>query len=231
MEVISRSPSLSDQVYAYIRENIIQGHYRPGKQLSEVELAHELKVSRTPVSIALTTLLERGLLEQSGNKLSVPRLTLKDVIDLYVCRLAFDATATRIAAKSISKKDLAQLAKHLKVWEKSSKEDDLYALWVADLSFHEIIYQISNNRHLIRFAQISAELAAVYRRNTIRRLSEDNQQRSKEDVRLEHQRIFEALLMHDEDAAERAAKTHIQNVIQHLSTLQVIDNGFLDDEV
>jgi DNA-binding GntR family transcriptional regulator len=230
MEVISRSPSLSEQVYAYIREHIIKGDYPPGKHLSEVELAQELKVSRTPVSIALTILLERGLLEQVGPKLCVPRLTLKDVIDLYVCRLAFDATATRIAAALISKKELNQLSKHLKVWEKPSKEDDLYALWVADLSFHETIYQVSNNRHLIRFAQISAELAAVYRRNTIRYLSEDNQQRSKEDVRLEHQRIFEALLAHDEDAAEGTAKTHIQNVIQHLRTLQVIDTGFLEDE-
>ena len=230
MEVISRSPSLSEQVYIYIREHIIRGDYPPGKQLSEVELAQELKVSRTPVSIALSILLERGLLEQNAGKLSVPKLSLKDVIDLYVCRLAFDAIATRLAAEKITKKQLNQLAKHLKVWEKPSKEDDLYALWVADLSFHETIYQVSNNRHLIRFAQISAELAAVYRRNTIRRLGHQNKQRSKEDVRLEHQLIYEALLSRDADGAEKAARTHIQNVIEHLSQMEVIDMSVLSDD-
>lgn len=231
MEVISRSPSLSEQVYTFIRDRIIKGEYPPGTHLSEVELAQQLRVSRTPVSIALTVLLERGLLEEKSGKLFVPRLSLKDVIDLYVCRLAFDATATRIAAAQITKKELAQLAKQLKVWEKSSKDDDFYALWVADLSFHETIYQVSDNRHLIRFAQISAELAAVYRRNTIRRLFEGNLQRSKDDVRLEHQQIYEALQSHNEDAGEEAAKTHIQNVIAHLSTLEVIDTGFLHEEV
>jgi DNA-binding GntR family transcriptional regulator len=230
VEIISRNPNLSEQVYSYLKDRIIRGDYPPGKHVSEIELAQELKVSRTPVSIALTILTERGLLEHEAGKLSVPKLTLKDVIDLYCCRLAFDALATRLAATLISKKDLNQLAKHLKVWEKPAKEDDLYALWVADLSFHETIYKVSNNRHLIRFAQIAAEQAAVYRRNTIRRLSQENKQRSKEDVRLEHQHIFEALAAHDPDAAEVAAKTHIQNVIDHLNTMEVIDLGFTNNE-
>jgi DNA-binding GntR family transcriptional regulator len=229
MQAISRSPSLSGQVYSYIRDRIISGAYLPGQPLLEVELAQELNVSRTPVSIALTTLVERGLLEQSAGKLSVPKLTLKDVIDLYVCRLAFDAVATHLAATLISKKELSHLSKHLKVWEKSTEEDDLYALWVADLSFHETIYQVSNNRHLIRFAQIAAELAAVYRRNTIRHLSKGDRQRSKEDVRREHQQIYEALAAHDADAAEAAAKTHILNVIDHLSQMEVIDVGFVNE--
>jgi DNA-binding GntR family transcriptional regulator len=230
VQALSRSPTLSEQVYTYIRDRIIRGDYLPGQPLLEVELAQELNVSRTPVSIALTMLIERGLLEQNAGKLSVPKLTLKDVIDLYVCRLAFDATATRLAATLISKKELNELSKQLKVWGKSSKEDDLYALWVADLSFHETIYQVSNNRHLIRFAHIAAELAAVYRRNTIRQLGKGDKQRSKDDVRLEHQKIYEALVAHDTDAAETAAKTHIQNVIDHLSTMEVIDLGFTSNE-
>jgi DNA-binding GntR family transcriptional regulator len=227
VQTISRGPTLSEQVYKYIRDCIISGEYIPGSYLSEVELSKELEVSRTPVSIALTMLLERGLLEQKAGKFTVPTLSLKDVIDLYACRLAFDATATRLAATLINKKELAQLAKQLKVWGKPTKEDDLFALWVADLSFHETIYQVSNNRHLLRFAQISTELAAVYRRNTIRHLTEDNQQRSKEDVRLEHQKIYEALAAHDAEAAEAAAKTHIQNVIGHLSKMEVIDTEFI----
>jgi DNA-binding GntR family transcriptional regulator len=230
VEVIHRSPTLSEQVYKRIRECIIRGDYLPGSYLSEAELSKELAVSRTPISIALTMLVERGLLEQKGGRYTVPTLSLKDVIDLYVCRLASDGTATRLAATLIDKKGLAQLAKQLKIWEKPPKEDDLYALWVADLSFHETIYRVSNNRHLIRFAQIAAELAAVYRRNTIRQLSEGNAQRSREDVRLEHQQIYEALAAHNPDAAEAAAKTHIQNVIDHLSTVEVIDMGFTNNQ-
>ena len=227
MQTVSRSPTLGEQVYSYIKERIIGGDYEPGKQVSEVELAQELNVSRTPVSIALTSLVERGLLVQKSGKLFVPELTLKDIIDLYVCRLAFDATATRLAAERITKKDLNQLAKQLRVWDKPAKEDDLYALWVADLSFHETIYQVSDNKHLIRFAQIASELAAIYRRSTIRRITAGDKQRSKEDVRDEHQRIYDALAARDPVAAEVAAKDHIQKVIDHLEQMEIIDLEFL----
>lgn len=229
MQTISRSPALSEQVYDHIRERIISGELGPGTQVSEVDLAQALGVSRTPVSIALAILVERGLLEQSKGKLLVPELTLKDVVDLYICRLAFDATATRLAAETISKRDLKGLAQQLKVWDKPAQEDDLYALWVADLSFHETIYQVSDNKHLIRFAQIASELAAIYRHSTIRRITSGDKQRSKEDVRQEHQVIYEALIARDPDAAEAAAKTHIEKVIEHISQMEVVDLGVVKD--
>ena len=226
--VVSRGPSLSEQVYDYVRERIVSGTYLPGQILSESELAQTLEVSRTPVSIALTTLLERGLLQQKNGKFTVPVLTMKDVVDLYTCRLAFDGLATRLAAETISTDALKKLERHLGVWENPPEEDDLRALWVADLSFHELIYEVSGNRHLVRFAQIAAELAAVYRRNTIRRLKDDRA-RSREDVRLEHERILQALADHDPERAERVAREHIQNVIDHLGQMEVIDAEFLKD--
>lgn len=229
MQAVSRNPTLSEQVYAYIRERIISGELEPGTQVSEVDLAQRLNVSRTPVSIALAILVERGLLSQKSGRLLVPELTLKDVIDLYVCRLAFDATATRLAAEHISKTDLKRLAKQLKVWETPTKENDLYALWVADLSFHETIYQVSGNQHLVRFAQIASELAAIYRRSTIRKISSGDKQRSKEDVRLEHQVIYDALAAHDSKAAEMAAKTHIEKVIEHLSQMEIVELGVVEN--
>jgi len=221
MSVIARGPTLGKQVYRFVRERIINGGYRPGHVLSESELAQELNVSRTPVSIALTILLERGLLEQRNGKFAVPTLTITDVIDLYMCRLAFDGLATRLAAATISEEDIGRLERHLKVWENPPREDDLYALWVADFGFHETIYQLTDNRHLIRFAQIATELASVYRRNTIRRLDTDKR-RSREDVRREHQLILEALAAHDPTRAETAARQHIENVIAHLEQMEVI---------
>ena len=226
MQAITRGPTLSEQVYTLIRDRIVSGHFLPGESLSESELAQELKVSRTPVSNALGILVERGLLEQAAGRYAIPNLTLKDIVDLYVCRLAFDATATRLAAQQIRKAELKQLEQQLKVWENPPEEDHLHALWVADLSFHETIYKVSKNRHLIRFAQIASELAAVYRRNTIRRLGQKGD-RSKEDVRLEHLEIFEALAAYDAEMAEAAAQRHIENVIRHLKTLEVVDLGFL----
>ncbi len=224
MAAISRGPTLGEQVYENLRTRIINGEFRPGRVLSESELAQELQVSRTPVSNALTILVERGLLEQNNGKIAVPVLSIKDLVDLFTCRLALDGLAARLAAAVITDADLERLERHLQVWENPSLENDLYALWVADLGFHEAIYQLTGNRHLVRFGQIAAELAAVYRKNTIRRLdSAATRARSRDDVRHEHREIFEALAKHDADAAEAASRRHIANVIAHLEELEVIE--------
>lgn len=230
MSVIVRGPTLSEQVCEFVREHIINGTYKPGQVLVEAELAEELGVSRTPVGSALIVLKERGLLEEQGGRLAVAKQSIMDVVDLYRCRLALDSLATRLAAELITGEGLARLEHQLRVWERPPLEDDLHALWVADMSFHEIIYQVTGNRHLIRFAQIAHELAAIYRRNTVRRLGASGQGRSREVVRAEHQKIFESLVERDPDLAEVAAREHVENIIVHLNQLEVVNpNWDLED--
>jgi DNA-binding GntR family transcriptional regulator len=231
MAIIERGPNLGEQVYAFVRDRIVSGFYRPGQVINESELAAELEVSRTPVSNALIMLKERGLVEGWQGRLGVPRLTIDDVRDLYRCRVAFDALATRLAAERMSAADLAALERDLHAWD-TAEHDDAQTLWVADLGFHERIYAMSGNRHLIRFAQIAADLVAVYRHATIRRLgayAEAVTPRTRSDVHAEHRRIFDALGARDPGAAEAAARAHIDKVIAHLDTLDVADPGSDDD--
>lgn len=222
---IRRGVTLGDQVYSYIRKNIVSGFYTSGQTLVESELASELQVSRTPVSNAVIMLKERGLLEDRAGKPEVPRLSLKDVTDLYRCRLALDALATRTAAEIITPKELARLARDLEDWHEPSTDCDRSALWVTDLGFHATIYEASSNRHLLRFAQITTELAAVYRHRTVRpqRAHGTDPLRNEDDIRREHLQILDALREHDPAAAERAARRHIENVIEHLHRSEVTD--------
>jgi DNA-binding GntR family transcriptional regulator len=228
MTVVERGPNLGEQVYAFVRHRIVGGYYRPGQFINESELANQLSVSRTPVSDALIMLKERGLVEGRQGRLAVPRLAIKDVRDLYRCRVAFDGLATRLAAERADARDLAALERDLAVWDGGDGEnvDHTQALWVADLGFHARIYAMSDNHHLIRFAQTAADLVAVYRHGTIRRLRDGPDgaaPRTAADVAGEHRAIFAALEARDADAAERAAREHIENVITHLDTLDVVD--------
>jgi len=220
---IRRGATLGEQVYAYIRKNIVMGVYTSGQILVESELASELQVSRTPVSNAVIMLKERGLLEDRAGKPEVPRLSLKDVTDLYRCRLALDALATRAAAEIITPRDLARLARDLEDWHEPTVDGDRTALWVSDLGFHATIYKASGNRHLLRFAQIATELSAVYRHRTVRplRAGAAGPLRDEDDIRREHLQILDALRDQDPAAAERAARSHIENVIEHLHRSEV----------
>ena len=58
--MITRSPSLTDQVKAHIRERIEAGGFEDGRIPPEVELAEELGVSRTTVRDALSRLENEG---------------------------------------------------------------------------------------------------------------------------------------------------------------------------
>ncbi|GIW36090.1 MAG: GntR family transcriptional regulator [Meiothermus sp.] len=222
--MISKGPALRDQVYSHIRDRIVSGTLEPGRVIVEVELAAELNVSRTPVSNALVMLKERGLLEDDGGKLKVPILKLEDVIDLYWCRMAHDGLASRLAAERIGAKDLKQLETYLRAWETPEREDDLSALWVSDLNFHHLIYRVAGNRHLLRFSELTTELVSVYRRNTIRRMTDPTSgtNRSRNDVRAEHEAIYEAIASRNPDAAEEAARFHIRMVIQHLEQADLV---------
>lgn len=222
MKGIEKGPTLGEQVFAHIREGIVHGRLRPGQMLVESELAHELQVSRTPVSNAVIMLKERGLVEERGGKFVVLNLSIRDVVDLYQCRLAFDGLAARLAAERITDAQLASLATGLDVWDQVIEAPDTNALWVADLSFHAAVYEASANPHLRRFSEIATDLLSTYRRVILESLSSHpDQKRSPEDVRREHERIFEALRARDPEEAEGAARAHIGSVIAFLERVRL----------
>jgi DNA-binding GntR family transcriptional regulator len=222
MRVIEKGPTLSEQVYNFIRDGIIHDRYKPGQVIVESDLALELNVSRTPVSNAVIMLKERGLIEDRGGKSFVLNLSIRDVIDLYECRLAFDGLAARLAAERMTSQELQGLASELGVWKQVVEVPDTNALWVADLNFHAAVYAASRNIHLHRFSEIATDLLSTYRRVILDNLSsQPDQQRTPEDVRREHEAIYEALSARDGDRAEAAARNHIGRVIEFLRRVQL----------
>ncbi len=222
--MISRAPALREQVYTNIRDRIVNGEFEPGRVLVEVELADQLQVSRTPVSNALIMLKERGLLEEEGSRLRVPILSLPDVVQLYWCRMAHDGLASRLTAQRITDNEVQKLKSYLQTWETPEQENDYSALWVNDLNFHQLIYQLAGNKHLLRFSETTMELGAAYQRNTFRRMTDPNSGtgRSRNDVRAEHEAIFEAIASRRPDQAEEAARQHIWMVIHHLEQADIV---------
>lgn len=216
---IARGPTLGEQVYAYVRERILGGNYRPGQVIVESDLAQELNVSRTPVSNAIIMLKERGLIDDRYGKLTVLNLSIRDVIDLYQCRLAFDGLAARLAAERITDTELDALTAHLDIWSQIVEVPDTQALWVADLAFHECIYAASGNPHLQRFSEMATDLISTYRRVILDNLAHGpDQKRGPEDVRREHAALVNRLVARDAAGAESAARDHIGSVIAFLES-------------
>lgn len=82
--MIDRSPSLTDQVKAHLKERIVDGDFDEGRIPSENELATELGVSRTTVRDALSRLEQEGAIwrkQGSGTFVNQPGLQIKSRLE------------------------------------------------------------------------------------------------------------------------------------------------------
>ena len=98
MEKNSLSPAfnqgLRQIVFEKLREAIVDGSIRPGSKLSEIELAEQMAVSRTPVREAIRQLAQTGLVTltpRRGAFVTLP--SMKDAADLYELRTELEILA------------------------------------------------------------------------------------------------------------------------------------------
>ncbi len=82
--MLKRSPSLTDQAKAHIKEQILNDAYTDGRIPSESDLANELGVSRTTIRDALSRLEIEGVVfrkQGSGTYVNQPGLQIKSRLD------------------------------------------------------------------------------------------------------------------------------------------------------
>ena len=85
-----------------LRELILEGRLRGGERISELPLAAQLDVSRTPLRLALARLEHEGLLEPApGGGFAVCSFTLAEVVDAIDLRGVLEGTAARLAAERL----------------------------------------------------------------------------------------------------------------------------------
>ncbi len=104
----SRTPANSQTTKAILglRELLLAGTYKPGERVSELRLAEELGVSRTPLRIALLTLEHEGLLDTlPGGGFVVREFTGADIDDAIELRGVLEGTAARLAAERLASDD------------------------------------------------------------------------------------------------------------------------------
>src|SRR5206468_5574524 len=95
--------SRPEQVYARLRDLIVQGSLAPGSRIAETEIATRLGVSRTPVREALQRLQQEGYVNGSPgaqqSRLTVAPLTRDDVYELLNIVGSLEGLGARRAAR------------------------------------------------------------------------------------------------------------------------------------
>lgn len=101
-----RVTAKSDQVYAALRDEILNGELRPGESLSVLGVADRFGASRTPVRDAFLRLGSDGLvslIDRQGARVSP--ISIRGVRDLSEMRTLLEATATRQVTEAATQDD------------------------------------------------------------------------------------------------------------------------------
>ena len=197
--------SLADSVYETLLEAILSGRLASGSELSEVTLAEQLEVSRTPVHEALRRLAADELVViTTGRTARVTRLTRADVCEIYQMRSALESLAAERAATRMTQQQSAELSSLLDELLSPDRPLDWTARAIeCDLQFHRAIAKASDNVRLERDIRRYRLLVRGFCRMS-------GSGANLEAACHEHRRILAALKERDATAARRAMAEHIE---------------------
>jgi DNA-binding GntR family transcriptional regulator len=192
-------------VHAYLRECILDGTLTPGTKLSQVSLARQLGVSRTPLREVLRMLQEEGLVEIEPNQRTrVAGLDPQELDDVYASRILLETLAlsmTMTAFGAASRKEAKRL---LIAMRRAARSGDFDAWFATHADFHRLS-TAGAGESMKRQLQTMADRTIRYIR--IYQVSDPHSWQTAGDV--EHAHILEALIAGDESGALVGMANHL----------------------
>ncbi|HBQ64362.1 MAG TPA: GntR family transcriptional regulator [Clostridiales bacterium] len=203
-EEVHYQRSLGGQVFEQIRENILNGRYKPGESLIELRLSEEIGVSRTPIREAIRQLELEGLVHVVPNKGAiVSGVSDKDVDDIYTIRMLVEGLAAQWAAQNITDRELEELEEILELEDFYTRKKDSSHILQIDSRFHQVIFAASKSKSLMHVLGTFHQ----YVRNA-RNTSLSYPDRAAEALK-EHTAIYEAIRIRDSEKAGELMTDHI----------------------
>lgn len=204
---------------------ILEGSLEPGARLRQQQLAHMLRVSRTPVREALLILQSRGLVSIAPNRGAiVRRVTRRECAETYLVRAELEGLAAQLAAERVTLRDLKELGELNRVLglceqalisltptddgDRAGARRDERSRWIeANDRFHDVLIGASGCQ---RLADTMKYLLSILPR-TVTWLGIEHHITVLECYREEHREMIDSLAAHDAQRARRAASSHVMH--------------------
>ncbi|WDL95678.1 GntR family transcriptional regulator [Alicyclobacillus sp. ALC3] len=200
---IVKADSLAEQVYRYLRHEILTAGFAPGSKLVESQLAKDFQISRSPLREAIRRLEQEGLLVTAHGVTHLFEPTQQDFEDLYELRMALEPLAAGLAVRHMADEDFVQMRTLLERTELYLEADQVDAFVESNAAFHDMIVQASNNQRLIRAMAEVSSLARYYRYICFKLY------RRQVDSAEQHWRVYRALVARDEELARDEMYNHL----------------------
>ena len=135
-------------IYENLKEKIIWLDLKPGSTLNLVELAETYRVSRNPITIALTRLDAEEWVVRNGSHFVVSPLTVDRIREITEIRSVMEVQANLWAMHRMEKEGLTALKRlrdeilHLRC-DATNRE-----IVELDVKFHQLLYRETKNNQL-----------------------------------------------------------------------------------
>jgi DNA-binding GntR family transcriptional regulator len=193
-------------VHAYLRECILDGTLTPGTKLSQVSLAQQLGISRTPLREVLRMLQEEGLVEIEPNQRTrVAGLDPQELDDIYASRILLETLALSMTIGNFGPGPRKEAKRLLGVMRRAARTGDFGAWFAAHADYHRLVTGAAGEamqRQLQAFADRTTRYIRIYQ------LSEPGSWQAAGDV--EHAQILEAVVAGDEAGALAGMAHHLE---------------------
>jgi DNA-binding GntR family transcriptional regulator len=208
MQAVLAKEKLSEQAFRILREMITNCRFQPGTRLNIEQLARDLDISRTPVWEAVHRLTQEGLLVSIPNRgVFVSDISPEAALEIYAVREVLEGLAARLAAPNICVEALEKMEKSLEEQYAMAKKQDLLGYSKHDFDFHDVVYELSENKFLQELLEIIRSRTRPTSLDFIPLLMDSYE---------DHGAVFEALKAGDGASAEKRIRLHIRRLIKAL---------------
>jgi len=197
--------SKTDMVSAMLREMILSGELKGSQALRQRDIALQFDVSQTPVREALRRLESEGLVINDPHRgATVAESHAGGLEENYQIRAALESLGARLAARSITERQLAHLSELNDKMRAVGEADEAYA--PLNREFHFCIYECADSPLLLSLMRLLWQSMPGGPR-VLRSHGESTRQ---------HDALLTALHDRDGGAAADATREHILGSV-HLS--------------
>lgn len=216
-------PSVTDEVFRELHQQVLSLALKPGAKLSEVEVARAMGVSRQPVRDAFYRLSKLGfLLVRPQRATTVTLISPEAVMKARFIRTALEVETIRVAATSLGKADLDALGDNLAAQREAVAADDRRRFHDLDDRFHKEICDrsgagfawdliLENKGHMDRVRMLSLAFAS--------KAAYDD-----------HAAIYEALRARDEEASVAAVRLHLGRIRDLIDRIRASNAQYFEPE-
>ncbi|AIY06144.1 transcriptional regulator, GntR family [Planococcus sp. PAMC 21323] len=212
MEKITKQATLADRAYEYIKKMIITGELKPGQELPEEKLAHELGISRTPLREALKRLAIDALIELRKPKPAiVAAFTSQDIVEIMELRRLLEIKGLENLTDDKQRPAIDRLTNNIKRQLQAVEEKKVVEFMDLDQEFHSLLYQNHRNNRLkemINNVNSGGSRAFLLLSDT----AADSSKKAYE----EHLSILEAIKQGDVEKAKQQLNIHLDNIESRL---------------